>query len=200
VRGRLVLQIRTPRAARVRVELTFPRGKKAALRVGRRTTALPGAGIFTRRLKLRGKRLPGAYEVQVRELAAPGTSPGPSATRSVRLSPPPEGVVSRAFISRRFDGPPVARIRGRLPVIIFSTFRFAAQPAKGRRLRVRWFFSGARKAGPVADRARRIVRGVVVSSLNRAGRQVGRLPEGRYRAELLAGNRLVAVARVRLGG
>jgi hypothetical protein len=163
--------------------------------VARWSLALPRAGQVTRRLKLSGSLLPGAYTVRLSEVRAPAGGPLPAGALAARLAPPPEGVVSSAFISRGVGGRGVRRITGPLPGFLFANFRLAAPPRKASRLRVEWFWSG-RAGGPVASKRVRPVRGLAVSPLRNSR---GPLPSGRYRAVLKYGATVVAAASVRLG-
>jgi hypothetical protein len=187
--GTLEVTVDSPRAARVRVELL--RTAKPAQAWG---LALPRAGQVTRRLPLGRRLLPGRYTVRVREVGSPPGGRLPAGTLVARLPAPPEGVVSSAFISRGVGGRGVTRITGRLPGFIFANFRLAAPPAKGRKLRVVWFWSGTR--GSVAAKGVRPVRGFAVSPLRQ---KTGSLLPGRYRAELRAKGTVVATATVTLG-
>ena len=147
------------------------------------------AGAFAERLELLPNLLPGRYTVQVSE-AAGAALPLPAAQLAAPLAAPREGVVSRAFFSTKIGGRQMARITGRS--IIFAHFRFAARPAPGKRLTVRWFSPGARR--PVAiDRKR--VAGLVIAFIKGSGP----LPKGAWRAELRWGRTLVATARTRVG-
>lgn len=192
VRGTLRVSVETPRAARVRIELL--RGAAARRRLAGATVRLPGAGRSTHVLRLPSRTVPGRHTLRVREVGAPpAASLAPAVTRPL-LASPPEGVVSRAFVSRGVGGRGVTRIRGRAPSFLFANFRFAGAPRDARRLRVSWFWSGA--AGVAARNRVRPVRGLAVSPLrNRSGA----LPAGRYRAVLTHGSTVVAVASVRLG-
>jgi len=192
VKGALVVRLGTPRAARVFVEL-LP-GFSAKRVADRWRLRLPRAGQFTRSLPLEATTLPGAYRIRVREAGVPAARALAPGVLGARLLPPPEGVVSRAFISRGVGGKGVRRITGRLPGFLFANFRIAAGPKKRSRLRVDWFWSGGR--GAVATKRVRPVAGLAVSPLRNAR---GSLPAGRYRAVLRYGRTVVAVASVKLG-
>ena len=84
----------------------------------------------------------------------------------------------------------MARISGRS--IIFAHYRFAVRPKKGKRLTVRWFSPGARRAVAVD---RKPVTSQVIAFIKGSGP----LPKGAWRAELRYGNTLVATARTRVG-
>ena len=199
--GTLEVTVETPRAARVEVAL-LKGARAAALHaaakarpVQRWSLALPRAGQLTRRLKLGGNLLPGAYTLRVREVGTPQGGALAVGTGAVRLAAPPEGVVSSAFVSRGVGGKGVRRITGAIPGFLFANFRLAAPPRKASRLRVEWFWSG-RAGGPVASKRVRPVRGLAVSPLRNSR---GPLPSGRYRAVLKYGSTVVAAASVRLG-
>jgi dipeptidyl aminopeptidase/acylaminoacyl peptidase len=146
------------------------------------------AGAFAQRLRLVPSMLPGRYLVRVTEIG--GNPPLPPAQRPAKLSAPREGVVSRAFFSTKIGGRQMARIRGRS--IIFAHFRFAVRPKKGKRLTVRWFSPGARRAVAVD---RKPITPQVIAFIKGSGP----LPTGAWRAELRWGNTLVATARTRVG-
>jgi hypothetical protein len=191
--GALVLTVNAVRPARLRADFLDRRGRSRA----HAFLVVPTAGSLTRRLRLPPAFGPGRYIVRVSErppISAPEALP--VATARAVLAAPPEGVVARAFLSRRFGGRAIARLRGpRLPVLLFANFRFAARPAPKQSLRVRWFWSGRKAA--VLENARRLSGGAVVDTLNLT--DVDRLPAGRYTAVLLAGKVVVARATARLG-
>jgi hypothetical protein len=76
------------------------------------------------------------------------------------------------------------------PSLLFAAFRFAALPRRGQPVVVTWYQSGDRVARAIKQRGRS-----VVSFLGKVGQPLG---PGRYRAELTAGGKLVAVARTRI--
>jgi hypothetical protein len=175
------------RPARLQLEVKRLTGRGTALMT--RTFRLAAAGPFTRRLSINGAPLvPGPYLLRLSEVTS-----GPKladATAQARLAAPPEGVVSRAFVSTALGGRPRATI-ARGPSIIFANFTFAALPKKGRRLTVTWYSSAT--TGPIAtDPKPRATR------LNAFVKRGSQLPAARYRAELHAGKKLVAVARTRV--
>jgi hypothetical protein len=185
--GTLTISGSIVRAARLEAQVVRPNGKgKPFLTQGFR---LSRAGTFTIRLSLAGSKLvPGAYLVRLREL---GSGPKLAAANvRARLAAPPEGVVSRAFISTGAGGRARTTIaRGRS--VIFASFIFAALPRTDRRLTVTWYSSA--RAGPIATHARPRTRRITASV-----KEGGELPAARYRAELRAGRTLVAVARARV--
>ena len=182
--GRLDLRGVVGRPAVLEARVLRASGKGKAL-VTRRFQ-VKQAGSFTQRLRLLPTLLPGRYLVRVTEVA--GTLP--AAQRAAKLSAPREGVVSRAFFSTKIGGRPLARIAGRS--IIFAHFRYAAKPKAGKRLTVRWFSPGAKRAVAVD---RKPISSLVIAFIKSSGP----LPRGTWRAELRYGRTLVATARTRLG-
>jgi hypothetical protein len=127
----------------------------------------------------------------VRELTATSARRLSARETSAALRPPREGVASRAFISTALGGKPrkVVPFGARLVV---ANFTFAALPARGQRPSVTWYWSGAR--GPVARIAKTRTRRIT-ALLTIAGEP---LRKGIYRAQLRAGKKLVATARIRV--
>jgi Pectate lyase superfamily protein len=192
VRGALVVALSAPRAAEMTVDL-LPGSSARPLRRWR--ARVPRAGQFTRRLPLKATTLPGRYRIRVRERVVPAARALAPAARGVRLRPPPEGVVSRAFISRRIGGKRLGRIAGSPPRVLFANFRIAAQPKRRSLLRVEWYRSGRRR--PVATKRVLRVKGLDVSPLSSARRGP---PSGGYRAVLRYRRTVVAVASATLRG
>jgi dipeptidyl aminopeptidase/acylaminoacyl peptidase len=184
--GRLDLRGVAGRPAVLQAQVLPANGRGRAL-VTRRFQ-VNQAGAFARRLRLKPSLLPGRYLIRVTEIG--GNPPLPPAQRATKLSAPREGVVSRAFFSTKIGGRQMARIRGRS--IIFAHFRFAARPKKGKRLTVRWFSPGARRAVAID---RKPITSQVIAFIKGSGP----LPRGAWRAELRYGNTLVATARTRVG-
>jgi WD40-like Beta Propeller Repeat len=185
--GTLVLAGSVARPASLQAQVLRANGKGKPLLT--RSVRLTRVGAFTLRLALAGSRLlPGRYVVRLVEVGS-GTG---LASRDLlaRLAAPPEGVVSRALVSTALGG----RARPTItkgPSVLFASFRFAALPARGKRLTVTWYSSA--RPGPVSSapkpRAPRV---------NAVLKALGPLPAARYRAELRAGTTLVAVARTRV--
>jgi hypothetical protein len=184
--GRLDLRGVVGRPAVLQAQVLRADGRGRAL-VTRRLQ-VNQAGAFARRLRLVPTLLPGRYLIRVTEIG--GNPPLPPAQRASKLSAPREGVVSRAFFSTKIGGRPMGRISGRS--IIFAHFRFAVRPKKGKRLTVRWFSPGARRAVAVD---RKPITSQVIAFIKGSGP----LPKGAWRAELRYGNTLVATARTRVG-
>jgi len=187
VRGTLRVSGAAERAGRVEVALLGGTGPRARVLL-RRVIALP-AGPFATRVRLTPRLLPGAMRVRVREVGAVAGVRLAPATRAVRLRPPPEGVVRRAFVSALQGGPAVQTLRGGRR--IFAHFRFAARPRPGRALTVAW----TRDGRPAGVAVRKPFTRTVIAFVGSPG---GRLPTGRYRCTLRAGGRVVAVAAIRL--
>lgn len=182
VRGSLRLRGAAERAGRV--EIALLRGGRV---LQRRTARVP-AGAFTRSVRLKRTLLPGALRVRVREIGPVTGARLSAAARTVRLRPPREGVVSRAFVSALQRGPSARSLRA--PRRVFAHFRFAARPARGLPLSAAWTRGGR----PVGGAARKAFAGTVIAFVGAPGR----LPSGLYRCTLRAGRRVVAVATVRL--
>jgi hypothetical protein len=185
--GRLVLRGSVVRAAQLEAQVLRANGKGKPLL--KRRFRLTKAGAFTRRLSL-ARLLPGRYLVRLVDV---GRTAPKLATQQVlaTLAAPREGVVSRAFISTALGGRPRGKIAAG-PGIVFATFRFAALPLKRLPLRVSWYLSG--RSGAVERDPKSRIRLVTAFLRSRSGA----LPAGSYRAELTAGGKLVAVARVRI--
>jgi len=189
VRGRVTLTGTTPRAARLRA--TVQSGRRV---VGRRVATVR-AGAFRLVVTLSPTAPPGALRVTLADAATPAQRGGAPALAAqstrVLLTPPPEGVVTRAFLTTSPSGAPRARV-GRVRVL-YGVFRFAAPPRRVRSLTVEWRVGGFRTRFRATPPAGRVVT-VQIGSLGG-----GRLAPGRWSATLRAGGRVVAVARGRVG-
>ena len=187
VRGTLRLRGAAERGGRVEVALLSGSGRARRVVARRRVTV--AAGAFATRLALPPSLLPGRLGVRLREAGAVTGDRLTEATATVRLKAPPEGVVSRAFVSALQGGPAVRSLRGGRR--IFAHFRFAARPAAGRTLTAAW----TRNGRPVGVVVRKPFARTVIAFIGAPG---GRLPPGLYRCRLRAGTRAVAVAVIRL--
>ncbi len=188
LRGKLALAGTALRPALLQVRVLRPSGKGKAFVV--RRFRVTKAGAFARRLTLTPKLLPGRYLVRVSEVGG-GAAPLPTVDRATKLSGPAEGVTARAFLSTKIGGRPLARITTH-PSIIFAQYTFASLPRGKKRLTVRWFAPGVRRAVAVD---RKPVRRQVLAFI----KSRGPLPSGSWRAELRYGGTLVATARTRVG-
>ncbi|HSJ73379.1 MAG TPA: hypothetical protein VK904_03610 [Miltoncostaeaceae bacterium] len=185
VRGTLTLKGSADRAGRVQVALLRGSGSRTrVLQSGR--SSLP-AGAFTRRFRMKPTLLPGALRVRLREVGAVAGPRLVDATRAARLRAPPEGVVSKAFVSTLQRGPAARSVRS--PRRVFAHFRFAARPKRGRALTATWALGG-RPVGVVG----KPFAGTVIAPLGLPGG----LPSGSYRCVLRAGRTVVAVAAIRV--
>jgi hypothetical protein len=185
VRGTLRLSGSADRAGRIEVAISSGTGRAARILQRRRVTLV--AGAFSLKVPLAPTLPPGTLRVTMSEVGGPAPHLVP-ASRSVRLKPPPEGVVPRAFVSALQRGPAARSLTavGR----IFAHFRFAARPKAGRALVASWTRDGT----PVASPVRKGFSGTVIAFLGGAGR----LPAGSYRCRLTAGGTLVAIATIRI--
>lgn len=181
VRGTLRVAGTLERAGRVEVALL--RGK----RVAQRTVLKLPAGAFTKKVALSRSLLPGRYTLRLREIGTPSGPALVTTQRGVRLTAPPEGVVSRTFVAALLNGPPARTLRDKSR--IFAHFVFAALPKGKRRITTTWFPPGPPTGTDVRPRTR-----LVTSFLTRKPE----LPAGTYRCELRVDGALVAVASIRL--
>jgi hypothetical protein len=185
--GTLVVAGSVARPASLQVQVLRANGRGRPLLT--RSVRLTTVGAFTLRLALAASRLlPGRYVVRLVEVGS-----GPrlaSQDLLARLAAPPEGVVSRALVSTA-PGGRARRTIAKGPSAIFASFRFAALPARGKRLTVTWYSSA--RPGPISSAPRPRASRVGAVLKVRAP-----LPAALYRAELRAGTTLVAVARTRV--
>jgi len=185
--GRLVVLGNVRRAARLQALVLRASGGGKPL-LARRFRVAKG-GAFTVRIPLRGL-LPGRYRIRVRDVGA--TRPRlVTQDRLASLKAPPEGVVTRAWISTVPGGRPRHTI-ARGPALIFASFRFAAVPRR-RPLVVSWYWS--KDDTPPTSVNRRRPSRLVTAFLGVVGTP---LPAGIYRAEARAGGTLVAKTTIRV--
>ena len=189
-RGQLVVSGRVSSAANLRIHLRRPSGGPL---ISRRVS-VPG-GLFSAPLNLapgrlaRGARLfPGGFVVSLvgrgRGIALP------LQVRTIALAAPTEGVVRAAFASATEQGPPAVSLPAGSKQA-WARFRFEVQPRAGQSVSVRWYFPDGRLLGtaPKSNRPE------VSSSI----RSEAALPTGAWRAELVAGSRIVQRLSVRVG-
>jgi uncharacterized repeat protein (TIGR01451 family) len=168
-------------AGTVRIDLrrvSGPSGKGLVTRAGARVR-LAKAGKLDRRVGLPARLAPGRYV-----LTATRATVGPRAV-AVRLARPKEGIVLRAFATRRPTGPAAVSV-GFGTRQLSAHFAFALSPSGGG-LIARW----RGPAGPVAPVGKARAR-VVTAEVT--GSQA--LPRGRWTCTLLNRGRVVAVVRV----
>jgi Tol biopolymer transport system component len=147
------------------------------------------SGPFTRQLRMPRDLLPGAY---ILDVTAPGSpTPLTSQVLSPTLRPPPEGVVSRAWVSDVIDGPPVDRFPSTTERI-WAHFQFAALPKSGRGLTATWY-GPAQVEGPKPKPRSRLV----ISYVNVTNGVP--LPRGVWRCVLRAGPTVVTRVATRIG-
>ena len=151
------------------------------------------AGAFTRRARLLpgllppgARLLPGAFVVVVR--ARSGGQELPLQLQAVVLRPPVEGVVRQSFPSGARTGAPTPVPAG--ATIAYARFRMAAQPARGRRLTVSWYWPDGRLLGTVA----KANRPEIVTFI----RAATPLPTGAWKVTLRAGRTIVKEQLVRI--
>jgi hypothetical protein len=128
-RGSLVLTGSVPGPSRLRLVLRRGNAVRFTARV------VLTAGAFRRELRLPHDLLPGPYVLDVTAPASP-TLLTPQVL-SPTLRPPPEGVVSRAWLSDVVGGPPVTRFPS-TTTRVWAQFRFATLPRSGRRITATW--------------------------------------------------------------
>jgi uncharacterized repeat protein (TIGR02543 family) len=189
-RGQLVVRGRVSSAAAMRVHLRRPAGGSLTSR----RVSVRG-GVFLARLQVgpgkltRGARLfPGGFVITV--VGRSGRTPLPLNVRTITLAAPPEGVVRTAFASTSEQGPAVATLPAGSKEA-WARFRFEVQPRAGQSLSVRWYFPDGRLLGTVPKSNRPEVTSFLRSQVA--------LPAGAFRAELVAGNRIVQRLSVRIG-
>src|SRR5262249_54696605 len=130
--GSLVIRGSVPGPARFRLVL---RRRNA---VAFTALVTVGTGSFERVFRLRHDLLPGAYVLEVTPSASP--TPLTAQVLSPALRAPPEGVVSRAWVSDVVNGTPVDRFPPRT-TRVWAQFQFAARPRSGR-LTATWYGPG----------------------------------------------------------
>ena len=181
--GTVLLRGFAAESARIRIELRGASGPSVL------TTELQVAGSFRLIRKLTpGRVLPGGLVAVLTGASGGRTLPQQLAT--VMLSPPPEGVVARAFVSRTQNGPPISNVPAKAREV-WAVFVFGSLPKPGRDLSVRWYWPNGKLLGEVKKSP-----GVKVSSFMRAN---PRIPNGAWRVELYAGHALVKALRVPIG-
>jgi uncharacterized delta-60 repeat protein len=184
--GVLTIQGSAQRAASLQAQVLRADGTGAALLA--RAVRVTKAGPFTARLPLTPHLLPARYLIRVRDVGTTTPRLG-TQDKLATLAAPKEGVVLRSVMSTTPGGRARVSIpRG--PSLLFAAFQFAALPRRGEPIVVTWFKSGDRVTRAIKQRGRS-----VSSYLGVVGQSLG---PGRYRAELTAGGKLVAVARTRI--
>jgi hypothetical protein len=165
--------------------LILHKGKR--VRLTRILNLAPGA--FQRTFAMPHDLLPGDYTLAV--TPAPTSSDLAPQSLTVKLRPPPEGVVSLAWPSTVAGGPPLHRLPPTTS-IAYVQFRFAALPKAGRAVMVA--FSGPRG---LRSEVRKPRSSLVVAWV---GTTSGvRLPHGRWEAMLTAGGTRVKRVSFRIG-
>jgi hypothetical protein len=183
-RGSLVVSGRVSRPAVL--TLALRRGGKVAL-----STTLPlGGGAFSRSIRLRPRLLPGSYVLDIGLVG----SPAEKATQrmTLGLGPPPEGVVSRAWVSAVLGGLPVTRFpRG--TSLVAAYFRFATLPRPSRPVTVSWYDA----SGDLARSIRKPRDASIVAALQTRDRSP--MPPGAWQVVIRAGKTVVSRVRYRIG-
>jgi PKD repeat protein len=186
LRGTLSITGVAIRAADLRVNVLKASGKGKALLKGRFRVAK--AGPFTARIAAHGL-VPGTFKVQVVD-GGRQTPKLPTREINATLAGPPEGVVPNPFISTGLGGS-ARRSIAFGPSFVVSNFRFATLPRKGLPLKVVWHWS--QRSKPIQQTKKRRARLIqVILKLNEP------LPRGKYRADLVAGAKVVASAPFRI--
>jgi hypothetical protein len=103
--------------------------------------------------------------------------------------PPPQGFVSRAYISAFRKGPPAVRLQG-VRTRLWAYFTFLVQPQRGRPITVTWYPPKGRPTAPTGKARSRVIEATVGGAV---------LTRGTWRATLRVGRVVVAQARVRIG-
>ena len=184
--GSLVVRGSVPGPSRLR--LVLRRGN--AVRFTTRFSV--AAGAFTRMFGLPRDLLPGRY---VLDVSAPGSPTSLTAqVLSPALRPPPEGVVSQAWVSDVVGGPPVDRFPPTTERI-WAHFRFAAQPRRGLVLTAAWH-----GPAPVQGGAKpKFRRTLVIAYLSVSVENGVPLPRGVWTCVLRAGPTVVKRVAARVG-
>ena len=165
-----------------------------ALRQGRRVwlnTTLPlPAGQFRRSIPLPRGLLPGTYQLDIGVVGSPAEKT--SQRKALVLRAPPEGVVSRAWVSSVLGGRPAIRFP-RTTSLVAAHFRFAALPRPGRVVSVAWYDP----AGRLARSIRKPRAASVVSFLATRNRQP--MPAGAWEVVVRSGGTVAGRILYRIG-
>jgi tricorn protease-like protein len=181
-------------ALEVTGRVTRPSVLTLALRQGRRvrlsaTMPLSG-GAFRRSVPLPRGLLPGSYLLDIGLVGSPEEKP--TQRKSLLLEPPPEGVVSQAWVSAVLGGLPAVRFP-RSTWLVASHFRFAALPLPGRAVVVSWYDP----SGSLARSIRKPRAQSIAAFL--ATRDHSPMPPGSWQVVLRAGPNVVTRVRYRIG-
>ncbi|HET7743143.1 MAG TPA: DUF5050 domain-containing protein [Gaiellaceae bacterium] len=180
--GSLVVRGDAPGPSRIR--LVLRRGN--AVRFTTRLTA-PG-GPFERAYRMPATLLPGPFVLDVTASGSP-TALTPQEL-SPRLLSPPEGVVSRAWVSEVIAGPPLRRFPS-TTTRVWSEFRFASLPRKRAVITASWY-------GPFTTKTFREQRSrLVISYLNTTNGVP--LYRGAWKCMLRVGRTVVKQVAFRIG-
>ena len=182
-RGGISVTGRAGSATRLQLVLT-PRSGRGQRPV---TMTIPvHAGRFQATARTPQALLPGSYALRVLDLS----SSAELVRRTLRLAAPPEGVVTRAFISAMRTGPPATALPGRRTAL-WAHFVFAVQPKPGMRLQVTWY------PPPGAGRPRSVGKPNAPTVVSVVSSGAG-LASGVWRAALTAGRKTVKQVSVRI--
>jgi Tol biopolymer transport system component len=174
--------------------VTRPAVLTLALRQGRRirlsaTMPLPG-GAFRRSVPLPRGLFPASYLLDIGLVGSPEEKA--SQRMRMRLTAPPEGVVSQAWVSAVLGGLPAARFP-RSTWLVASHFRFSALPRPGRAVVVSWYDP----SGALARAIRKPRAQAIAAFL--ATRDHSPMPPGSWQVVLRAGPVVVKRVRYRIG-
>jgi hypothetical protein len=147
---------------------------------GRFTAVIRGIG---------GGLRPGRHTVAVAAKAGGGIQ---RSRLTATLPPPPQGLVSRAYVSGAANGPPVLALPGRRTQI-WARYVLSALPRPGLTLRTLWYQPDGSLAGPPVPKPR-------TASVEALVTDGGGLTPGTWRSELRAGSTVLRTIRVRVGG
>jgi hypothetical protein len=142
------------------------------------------AGRTERKFSLPKTLPPGSYVLKLTGTAGGATVSG---ERALALAAPPEGVVTRAVMSTRRNGPGVAQISKAKQ--LFATFRFAPQGLPKKKIKAYWWRNGKR-----VDAFTALAPNAFSYYANPHG-----LKRGLWTCELRMGKTVIARVRTRIG-
>jgi Tol biopolymer transport system component len=174
--------------------VTRPAVLTLALRQGRRvrlSATMPLAGgAFRRSVPLPRGLLPGRFVLDIGVVGSPAEKP--TQRKTLVLRPPPEGVVSQAWVSAVIGGLPAVRFP-RSTWLVASHFRFAALPRPGRAVVVSWYDPSGRLARSIRKPRAQSIAAFL------ATRDRSPMPAGAWQVVLRAGPTVVERVRYRIG-
>ena len=183
-RGSLVVIGRVSRPA----VLTLALRQGVRIRLSR-TMPLPG-GAFRRSVVLPRGLLPGRYVLDIGVVGSPTEKP--SQRKTPTLAPPPEGVVSQAWVSAVLGGLPAVRFPAST-WLVAAQFRFTALPKPGRPIVVAWYDPSGRLARSIRKPRAQSIAAFL------ATRDHSPMPAGAWQVVLRAGATVVERVRYRIG-